>query len=84
MRPGCDEDYFARKEATMNVLGTAGFGRFLTDDQMPVKHLDVGESVFYALCGAVHGGQALYHSSGHVGRSAPRSGAFMECFGSVL
>ena len=40
------------------MLGTAGFGRFLTDDQMPVKHSVVGESVFYALRGAVHGGQA--------------------------
>jgi hypothetical protein len=55
---GRDEDYFAWKESTINVLGTAGFGRFLTDNQMPVKHPEVGESLFYALCGAVHGGQA--------------------------
>ena len=55
---GRDEDYFAWKESTINMLGTAGFGRFLTDDQMPVKHSAVGESVFYALRGAVHGGQA--------------------------
>ena len=55
---GRDEDYFSWKESMINVLGTAGFGRFLTDDQMPVKHPDVGESVFYALRGAVHGGQA--------------------------
>ena len=55
---GRDEDYFTWKESTINVLGTAGFGRFLTDVQMPSKHPDVGESVFYALRGAVHGGQA--------------------------
>lgn len=55
---GRDEDYFAWKESTINVLGAAGVGRFLTDKQMLAKHASVGESVFYALRGAVHGGQA--------------------------
>lgn len=55
---GRDEDYFAWKESTINVLGAAGLGRFLTDTQMLSKHQSVGESVFYALRGAVHGGQA--------------------------
>lgn len=55
---GRDEDYFAWKESTINVLGAAGLGRFLTDNQMLAKHVSVGESVFYALRGAVHGGQA--------------------------
>jgi hypothetical protein len=55
---GHDEDYFTWKEATVNVLGTAGFGRFLDDPTMSAKHPEVGESVFYALRGAVHGGQA--------------------------
>ena len=55
---GLDEDYFAWKEATVNVLGTAGFGRLLTDPDMSTKHPEVAESVFYALRGAVHGGQA--------------------------
>ncbi len=55
---GRDEDYFAWKESTINVLGAAGMGRFLTDKQMLAKHASVGESVFYALRGAVHGGQA--------------------------
>ena len=55
---GHDEDYFTWKEATVNVLGTAGFGRFLDDQSMSGKHPEVAESVFYALRGAVHGGQA--------------------------
>ena len=55
---GHDEDYFTWKEATVNVLGTAGFGRFLDDHSMSGKHPEVAESVFYALRGAVHGGQA--------------------------
>ena len=55
---GHDEDYFTWKEATVNVLGTAGFGRFLTDPAMSAQHPEVAESVFYALRGAVHGGQA--------------------------
>ncbi len=55
---GREEDYFVWKEATVNVLGTAGFGRLLTDIDMSTKHPEVAESVFYALRGAVHGGQA--------------------------
>jgi hypothetical protein len=55
---GLDEDYFAWKEATVNVLGTAGFGRLLTDPDVSTRHPEVAESVFYALRGAVHGGQA--------------------------
>lgn len=55
---GQDEDYFTWKEATINALGTAGFGRFLDDTTMTEKHPDVSESVFYSLRGAVHGGQA--------------------------
>ena len=55
---GHDEDYFAWKESTINVLGTAGFGRFLSEKTMVTKNPEVSESVFYALRGAVHGGQA--------------------------
>ena len=55
---GHDEDYFAWREATINVMGTAGFGRFLDDPGMTDKHPELAESVFYALRGAVHGGQA--------------------------
>jgi hypothetical protein len=55
---GHDEDYFAWREATINVMGTAGFGRFLDDPGMTNKHPELAESVFYALRGAVHGGQA--------------------------
>jgi hypothetical protein len=55
---GHDEDYFTWKEATVNILGTAGFGRFLDDKSMSGKHPEVAESVFYALRGAVHGGKA--------------------------
>jgi hypothetical protein len=55
---GRDEDYFTWKESTINVLGAAGLGRFLTDQETRLKHVSVGESVFYALRGAVHGGQA--------------------------
>ncbi len=29
---GRDEDYFAWKESTIKVFGTAGYGRFFTDD----------------------------------------------------
>ena len=55
---GHDEDYFAWRETTINVMGTAGFGRFLDDPGMTDKHPELAESVFYALRGAVHGGQA--------------------------
>lgn len=55
---GQDEDYFTWRESTINVLGTAGFGRFLDDSAMAAKHPEVAESVFYSLRGAVHGGQA--------------------------
>lgn len=55
---GLDEDYFTWRELTINILGTAGFGRFLDDPTMSQKHPEVAESVFYALQGAVHGGQA--------------------------
>ena len=55
---GHDEDYFTWRESTINMLGTAGFGRFLDDDTMISKHPEVAESVFYSLRGAVHGGQA--------------------------
>ena len=55
---GHDEDYFTWQESTINMLGTAGFGRFLDDDTMISKHPEVAESVFYSLRGAVHGGQA--------------------------
>ena len=55
---GRDEDYYTWRESTINVVGAAGLGRFLTDDQMYTKHPDIGESLFYALRGAVHGGQA--------------------------
>lgn len=55
---GQDEDYFTLRESTINVLGTAGFGRFLDDSAMAAKHPEVAESVFYSLRGAVHGGQA--------------------------
>jgi hypothetical protein len=49
------EDYFAWKEETVNVLGTAGVGRLLTDAEMSTKQPEVAESVFHAQCGAVHG-----------------------------
>ncbi|KAI2490879.1 hypothetical protein MHU86_23702 [Fragilaria crotonensis] len=55
---GHDEDYFTWKEATVNVLGTAGFGRFLDDPALSGQHPEIAESIFYALRGAVHGGQA--------------------------
>ena len=55
---GQDEDYFTWRESTINILGTAGFGRFLDDSVTTDKHPEVAESVFYALRGAVHGGQA--------------------------
>ena len=38
---GRDEDYFAWKESTINVLGTAGYGRFFTVDQMPIKYISL-------------------------------------------
>jgi hypothetical protein len=55
---GHDEDYFAWRESTINILGTAGFGRFLDETTWTNKYPEVSESVFYALRGAVHGGQA--------------------------
>jgi hypothetical protein len=55
---GHDEDYFTWKESTINALGTAGFGRFLSEAVLAIRNPDVAESVFYALRGAVHGGQA--------------------------
>ncbi|KAI2499912.1 hypothetical protein MHU86_14582 [Fragilaria crotonensis] len=55
---GHDEDYFAWRESTINILGTAGFGRFLDETTWTDKYPEVSESVFYALRGAVHGGQA--------------------------
>jgi hypothetical protein len=55
---GHDEDYFTWRESTINMLGTAGFGRFLDEDTMISRHPEVAESVFYSLRGAVHGGQA--------------------------
>ncbi|KAI2510963.1 hypothetical protein MHU86_3435 [Fragilaria crotonensis] len=55
---GQDEDCFTWRESAINVLGTAGFGRFLDDSAMAAKHPEVAESVFYSLRGAVHGGQA--------------------------
>ena len=55
---GHNEDYFSWKEATVNVLGTAGIGRSYDNHSMSGKHPEVAESVFYALRGAVHGGQA--------------------------
>lgn len=66
---GRDEDYFTWKESTINVLGAAGLGRFLTDPQMLSKHTSVGESVFYALRGAVHGGQAQSIAQGMLDES---------------
>ena len=55
---GRDEDYYTWRESTINVVGAAVLGRFLTDKQMYNKHPDIGENLFYALRGAVHGGQA--------------------------
>ena len=61
---GKDEDYFTWRESTINILGTAGFGRFLDEGEMAVKHPEVAESVFYSLRGAVHGGQAQSTAQG--------------------
>ena len=55
---GHDEDYFAWRESTINILGTAGFGRFLDETTWTDMYPEVSESVLYALRGAVHGGQA--------------------------
>jgi hypothetical protein len=55
---GQDEDYFTWKESTINKLGIAGVGRFVDDELIAAKYPEVAESVFYALRGAVHGGQA--------------------------
>lgn len=55
---GRDEDYFTLKESTINLLGTAGFGLFLSEAIMVIKHPDVAESVSYELREAVHGGPA--------------------------
>ena len=50
---------FTWKESTINILGAVGLGpRFLTDKQMIAKLTYVGVSIFYALRGAVHDGQA--------------------------
>ena len=35
---GHDEDYFTWKESIINALGTAGFGRFLSEPMTTVKH----------------------------------------------
>ena len=61
---GKDEDYFTWRESTINILGNAGFGRFLDESAMAVKHPEVAESVFYSLRGAVHGGQAQSTAQG--------------------
>jgi hypothetical protein len=53
-----DEDYFDWKESTIEMLGTAGFQRFLDDPVVIAKHPEIAESVFYSLRGAVRGGQA--------------------------
>ncbi len=53
-----NEDYFTLKESTINVLCAAGLGRFLCDQETRLTHESVGERVFYALRGPVHGCQA--------------------------
>ena len=55
---GLDEDYFAWRELTVNTLGAACLGRLLDDKTMSGKYPEVAEAVFYALRGAVYGGQA--------------------------
>ena len=55
---GQDEDYFEWRESTIDQLGSAGCFKFLDDESMVVKHPGVSESVFFALRGAVRGGQA--------------------------
>ncbi len=44
---GHDEDYFTWQESTINMLGTARFGRFLDNDTIISKHPEVAESVFW-------------------------------------
>ena len=56
---GYDEEYFTWKESTINALGSAGFGLFLSETTVTtIKYPAVAKSVFYALRGAIHGGQA--------------------------
>ncbi len=53
-----DKDYFAWKDATVNSMGIGGFGIFLKGKSEVQRHPSIGESVFYLLRTAVHGGQA--------------------------
>ena len=55
---GLDEDYFSWKDTTVNLMGVHGFSNFLTSSDEVIRHPSVGQSVFYILRTAVHGGQA--------------------------
>ena len=55
---GLDEDYFSWKDTTVNLMGVHGFSVFLTNKDEVAKYPSIGQSVFYLLRTAVHGGQA--------------------------
>ena len=55
---GRDEDYYTWRESTINILGTAGYGDFVEEDDMAGRHPEIAKSVFYALRTAVYGGEA--------------------------
>jgi hypothetical protein len=55
---GLAEDYFAWKDATVTTLGIYGFDIFLRNDAEVAKYPGFGQSVFYLIRAAVHGGQA--------------------------
>jgi hypothetical protein len=55
---GLAEDYFAWKDATITTLGIYGFDIFLRDNNEVTKYPGFGQSVFYLIRAAVHGGQA--------------------------
>jgi hypothetical protein len=55
---GLAEDYFAWKDTTITNLGIYGFDIFLRDASEVAKYPGFGQSVFYLIRAAVHGGQA--------------------------
>lgn len=55
---GLDEDFFEWKDSTITSMGIYGFDIFLKDENEVRKYPQMGQSVFYLLRHAVHGGQA--------------------------
>ena len=62
---GLDEDYFAWKDSTVNLMGVHGFSNVLTDKDEVARHPSIGQSVFYLLRTAVHGLPGAIYRSGY-------------------